>query len=99
MKNRNYYFMNEELSLINIESSSTWFRIDSASKEVQKLELISEDSQVINGNNISVKTFKSAELRFDSEFGKFQDKTNGYILLNCSDKEIPSELIISCQNI
>lgn len=99
MENRNYYFMNEELSLININSNPVWFRIDSASNEVQKLELIGEDSQVINGNNILVKTFKGAELRYDNDFGKFQDKSNGHILLNCCDKEIPSELIISCQNI
>lgn len=88
-----FYFMNEEVSLLKLPDTENWYLINTKDHSYSLLKLLNENAQTINGNNIEVKTFENAELRYDKDFGKFQHDQNGFILLNCCHQIIPSELI------
>ncbi|OIQ19545.1 MAG: hypothetical protein BM556_03410 [Bacteriovorax sp. MedPE-SWde] len=94
-----YYFMNEEVVLVEIEFTTVsgdkliqWFKITENLSTIDKLNYKSQDSQNINGNNINVRVFEDAELRFDNDFGKFQHGENGYIVMKRPIQDMPHEL-------
>jgi hypothetical protein len=86
--------MNEKHCIVEIDTggSSQWLSISSETNTTEKLNFIKASEEVVNGNKMNVRTFEGAELRFDKSFGKLVVRENGYILMNCSEELIPSEI-------
>jgi len=85
------YFMNENAAVVEL-SNEQWKFIKLPS-EIFILKLNSSTIENVNGNDINVRVFEKAELRFDNDFAKFQYLDNGYILMNCDISTIPNEII------
>ena len=104
MKKRNfellYYFMNENVILTEVKRTNvpdqedksqifSWIKIDPHTQEAESLTFKSMKVENVNGNDINVRTFSDGELRFDPHFGKFQHKSEGYIVMNCAVADVP----------
>lgn len=96
-----YYLMNEKISVVEVklldldekapkEQVYKWIYILS-SGEIKSLEFSEMKKEEVNGNQINVRIFKNAELRFDDLFGKFVLGDELYILKNCSKDPLPSK--------
>ena len=96
------YLMNEKYTVAEIKLSveneknhdlsvnNYWLSI--SDKGIERLPFISMKEEMINGNMISVRVFKNAELRFDKLFSKFSINNEIYILKNCSEEKIPKDI-------
>lgn len=94
-----FYFMNEEVSLVEVEHNNIlqWLRIN-PDKSFEKLTYKSSDTQVVNGNEINIRVFEEAELRFDNDFGKFQHGERGHIVMKQSPSLLPADVKDSIQS-
>lgn len=90
------YFMNEKVSVVEIQTigqeTTTWLRIGSDDTLATLLNLQSSGSEVVNGNDIMIRAFDTGEFRFDDEFGKFQYKGDGSILMRLPVQDLPVEV-------
>lgn len=88
-----FYFMNEKVSIVEIELLNLpsgaakseryhWIFIDHFAKSPKKLEFVSMADENINGNKISVRTFKDSELRFDQSVARFIEGEETHLVLN-----------------
>ena len=95
-----YYFMNENVILteakrMDLPSSSDksllyyWIKINAQTQNVERLTFKSMTTEVVNGNEISVRVFEDGELRFDKFFAKFQHRSEGQILMNSEAGQVP----------
>ncbi|WP_417335323.1 hypothetical protein [Halobacteriovorax marinus] len=66
-----------------------WIKINPSNQEIESLKFESMKTEEVNGNEINVRIFENAELRFDNFFAKFQYKNEGHIVMNCDTSEIP----------
>lgn len=100
-----YYFMNENISLLEIKRTDQpedapkdevyhWLAFDNQSQEIRRLSFKSMDKEPIDGNEINIRIFENAELRFTNEFAKFIENDQVHLVLNNSVDEIPDELKI-----
>ena len=98
-----YYFMNEEVSLVEIKRTDIdtddksklfyWLKLLKSSNQLERLEFKSMSSEIVNDNNINIRVFEDGELRFDNDFAKLLHKTEGHIVMNKPVSEIPAELM------
>lgn len=90
------YFMNEKVSVVEIqtigEENTTWLRIASSDSLATTLKLKSSSSEMINGNEINVRSFESGEFRYDEKFGKFQYNGDGNILMRLPVQDLPVDV-------
>lgn len=98
-----FYFMNEKHALVEIKRNDIsddsekdklyyWLSINTENKMIEKLRFKSMGQEDVRGNMMNIRTFDNAELRFDTSYAKFVIKDTGYILMNCSEELLPSEL-------
>ncbi len=101
-----YYFMNEEISIVEIELINIpndtskdkkfhWLRYIPRTKELTKLTFKTMGEEIVNGNNINSRVFDEAELRFDKAFGKYSDSANSFIIMNAKTDKVPQGLLDS----
>ncbi len=95
--------MNENHSLVEVKLNDAacdapkdqlykWLSISTATSEVKQLKFESMGTELVNGNEMNIRIFTNAELRFDKSFGKFVVEGEGHILMNCSQQSLPEEL-------
>jgi len=100
-----YYFMNEEVSLVEVKRTDLetedlgqllhWLKVVKATNEVVKMPFKSMNSEVVNGNTINIRVFENGELRFDDDFGKFLHDNDGHIIMNKPVNETPKDVLNS----
>lgn len=99
-----FYFMNENISVVEIKKLGLpdnasksqkyqWFFILNEELSLDKLEFESSFIDTVNGNEINVRKFKDAEFRFDDNFGKFQHKNGGHIIMKVPNENLPLPLL------
>lgn len=85
--------MNEKISVVEIEllnlSSNLskkeryhWLFIDHFSKAPKPLEFVSMADENVNGIQISIRTFKDSELRFDPGVARYIENEETHFILN-----------------
>ncbi|EQC46789.1 hypothetical protein [Bacteriovorax sp. Seq25_V] len=84
------YYMNEVASVVELDNG-TWKYIR-LPNNVYDLSLKDSRTEIINGNEINVRVFENAELRFDKDFAKFQHLDSGHILMNSDVNSVPAEI-------
>ncbi len=98
-----FYFMNEEVSVIEVKRTDIpedsdkdkmyhWLKYTQGSKKIERLRFRSMSSEVVNGNNINIRAFADGELRFDKDFAKFLHCNDGHLIMNRPVQDIPDEL-------
>ena len=86
------FFRNETVSLIEVQSKeeSNWFFSHNNLTDLTAFHCSSEMVELINDNNINVRTFNEGELRFDSKFGKLVvTGEDSQLVIKSSVEEIP----------
>tara|TARA_R110002072_G_scaffold1989_1_gene16228 strand:+ start:2548 stop:2865 length:318 start_codon:yes stop_codon:yes gene_type:complete len=86
-----FYFMNENVSLIEVEYKDNfhWLLISEKDKKITPLDFLEMGEEIVNENKIMIRKFKDGELRFDDQFGKFTFQNDGHILMSQPPSEIP----------
>lgn len=94
-----YYFLNENVILTEIKKKDysgedhsqkfQWLKINTSTREVEQLVFKSMKTEVVNENEINVRTFEDGELRFDNFFAKFQLREEGHILMKSELDQVP----------
>lgn len=98
-----YYFMNEKHSLVEVKINDLpektpknklykWLSMNLDTNETQELEFVSMGQEDVNGNQMNIRVFKNAELRFDKAFAKFMLEGEGHILMNASEELLPNQV-------
>lgn len=98
-----FHFLHEEVSILEVKKNGLaknadkdqvfhWIKIVKATDETSRLEFISMSDEVVNGNQINIRAFKGAELRFDKDFAKFSQNGNSHILKNNPVSEISQDI-------
>lgn len=104
-----FHFENEKISLIEVKREDLpaeaskdekylWLKFDRANQNFSRLNFVSMNSENVNGNEISVREFEGAELRFDKEIAKFATMEEAHLLLNKSNEPVPQETSVHLQN-
>ena len=86
-----YVFENEEISVMEVKRKDQakdafpdqiyfWILMDKKKNSFVHLGFKSMGTEMVNGNNINVRVFQKAELRFDANFAKFVYLDQSYLL-------------------
>ena len=89
------FFRNETVSLIEVQNKeeSNWFFSHNEVTDLTTFHCSNEMVELINDNNINVRTFEEGELRFDANFGKLVvTGEDSQLVIKSSIDEIPSGL-------
>ncbi len=99
-----YLFQNEIMALTEIKKTNmplestpdqiySWIIVDKNSSSAHKLTFKSMGEELINGNNINIRTFNEGELRFDQSFAKFVFAERSSLLENSGIQKV-DDLIV-----
>lgn len=104
MSNNNFtpllHFLHEEVSILELElndKSHLWLKIVKASGDVTPLSFKTASNEIVNENEISIRIFDGAELRFAKDFAKFSQAGNSHILKTNDVKDITSDITTSIE--
>ncbi len=97
-----YYFMNENIAVVEVSNDTLpadatkqerlhWLKITNNCNTVERLTFKAMKSELVNGNEINVRSFEDGELRFDKNFAKFLYKGDGHIIMNIPVADISPE--------
>jgi hypothetical protein len=98
-----FYFMNENYAVVEVERIGLptdteksfvlhWLLKKVDDPKLIKLNFKSMSNEVVNDNEISIRVFDEAELRFDDRFAKFSYKNDSHILMTEKTTSLPKEL-------
>lgn len=74
------------------EKGDLWFHVDLDSNKIERLVLVSQREEDVQGKLMNVRIFEKAELRFDKTFGRFISNTHEHILMNCAASALSAEV-------
>lgn len=89
------FFRNETVSLIEVQKNeeSSWFFSHNDLIDLSTFHCSNEMVELINDNNINVRTFEEGEFRFDTKFGKLVvTGEDSQLVIKSTIEEIPSVL-------
>jgi hypothetical protein len=95
--------MNENFSIVEVEQlglpTSTakekkfhWLLKKADTTKLIRFNFRSMNTEIVSGNEINIRVFDEAELRFDKLFAKFSYLNDGHILMTKETSDIPTDL-------